>query len=404
MECNPERSDIVCNVESGDQTIRTRLVRSDTSEFTRSPLDGQLLLKQGLNKIILRIDAFRTGDDFNVSVHGLELIRPDIKKEYDSAVTRIRKKTKGDWFLNCRYGIFVTWTSQVFPRHGERKDYETAVRAFDVDGFVNQIARTGAGLVVFNTSHAEMYFPAPIRSLDHILPGRTSSRDLISDLANVLNKKGIKLFLYYHLGAVSDSQWTKASGFWETDERPFFKNWNAVIREIGERYGNQVSGYWFDDGAMNCYYRSPDWQTMYASAKAGNPDRLVGYNPWKLPSPTLFMNYYLGETNLDPSMHGQLKKQGKGIIQKGPFEGLYASSTFVTESEDWGHFKKENDIDEYKFRYSPRTLANMIIEFEQYGNIPLFNLEIYQPGQMSENSIHTFELAKELTPSFLTHQ
>jgi hypothetical protein len=52
------------------------------------------------------------------------------------------------------------------------------------------------------------------------------------------------------------------------------------------------------------------------------------------------MDYYLGETNLDPSMHGELGKGGNGIIQKGPFTGLQASSTFVTESEDWGHFKK----------------------------------------------------------------
>jgi hypothetical protein len=43
------------------------------------------------------------------------------------------------------------------------------------------------------------------------------------------------------------------------------------------------------------------------------------------------MDYYLGESNLDPSMHGELGKGGKGIILKGPFMGLQASSTFVTE-------------------------------------------------------------------------
>jgi hypothetical protein len=392
--CNPNLSEVICTVSTGDQTISKRIVRMDSSEFVRVELDSSLWLQPGVNKLILMFAPVKANDEFNISVHAIELIRPEIREKYNQLVTEIRSKSDTRWFRNCRYGIFVTWTSQVYPRNGERKDYETAVSEFDVDGFVKQIVRTRAGLVVFNTSHAEMYFPAPIKSLDSILPGRTTRRDLISDLGKALAVHGIRLFLYYHLGCVSDPEWTKRSGFWNTDERPFFAHWNAVITEIGRRYGKTVSGYWFDDGAMNCYYRSPDWLTMYRSAKAGNPERLIGYNPWKLPPPTLFMDYYLGETNLDPSMHGELGKGGNGFIQKGPFTGLQASSTFVTESEDWGHFKKDTEIE--SFRYTPQNLAEMLLQFEAYRNVPLMNLEIYQDGLMSERSIRIFEEADKI--------
>lgn len=389
--CNPNLSDVICTVRMGDQTTSKRIRRMDSAEFVRVELDNSLWLQPGVNKLILTFAPVKANDEFNISAHAIELIRPEIKEKYNQLVTEIRSKSDAGWFRNCRYGIFVTWTSQVYPRNGERKDYETAVNEFDVDGFVKQIVRTRAGLVVFNTSHAQMYFPAPIKSLDSILPGRTTRRDLIADLGKALAVHGIRLFLYYHLGCVSDPEWTKQSGFWDTDDRPFFTRWNAVITEIGKRYGKTVSGYWFDDGAMNCYYRSPDWLTMYGSAKAGNPERLIGYNPWKLPPPTPFMDYYLGETNLDPSMHGELEKGGNGIIQKGPFTGLQASSTFVTESEDWGHFKKDSEIE--SFRYPPQNLAEMLLHFEAYGNVPLFNLEIYQGGLMSERSIRVFEEA-----------
>jgi hypothetical protein len=236
-----------------------------------------------------------------------------------------------------------------------------------------------------------MYFPAPIKTLDSILPDRTTKRDLIADLSRALAPHGIKLFIYYHLGAVSDSVWTKASGFWNTDDGPFFERWKSVILEVGSRYGKAVSGFWFDDGAVNYYYRSPNWLELYKTAKTGNMQRLIGFNPWKLPPPTQFMDFYPGETNLDPSLHGELKKGGDGIILKGPYKGLQASSTFVTESEDWGHFVKDKPI--VPFRFSAEKLAAMLKEFEAYGNVPLLNLEIYQSGLMSDSSVAVLEKA-----------
>ncbi len=392
--CNANLSEVILEVGLNGHWVSNRMLKSDTAEFLRVQLNGELFLRKGVNKLTLKIRPAHNRDTFNVSVHGIELIRPSVKNQYDEQVKTFQRERDTRWFRQCRYGLFLTWTSQVYPRTGERKNYDDAVSAFDIDGFVRQVVRTGAGLVVFNTSHAEMYFPAPIKALDNILPGRTTKRDLIADLSRALASRGIKLFIYYHLGAVSDSVWTRASGFWNTDANSFFERWRSVIGEIGIRYGNAISGFWFDDGAMNYYYRSPDWLSLYRAAKTGNPQRLVGFNSWKLPPPTQFMDYYVGEANLDPSMHGELKKGGDGIILKGPYKGLQASSTFVTESDDWGHFVKDKPI--IPFRFSAEQLAVMLKKFETYGNVPLLNMEIYQNGLMSESSVAVFEKANIL--------
>ena len=221
--CNSLKSGTVqFEVQSDGQSVTGRTMNSDTAEFDRIQLDGSLLMHKGKNKLTLKIKPLNDKDSFNISVHGIELVRPSVKKEYDELAKNFHKHMYAGWYRQCRYGLFITWTSQVFPRNGERKDYNTAVSEFNVDGFVNQVVKTGAGLVVFNTAHAEMYFPAPIKALDSILPGRTTKRDLIAELSHALALHGVKLFLYYHLGCVTDPVWTKTSGFWETDDSRFF--------------------------------------------------------------------------------------------------------------------------------------------------------------------------------------
>ena len=149
-----------------------------------------------------------------------------------------------------------------------------------------------------------MYFPAPLKSFDRILPGRTTQRDLIGDLAEALGQRGIRLLLYYHLGSDADRAWQEASGFWKTDTAEFWNNWVAVIGEVGERYGEKLAGWWFDDGTANYYYRSAPWERLATTAKAGNPKRLICFNPWILPSATEFQDYLAGEGNSDPERAG----------------------------------------------------------------------------------------------------
>ncbi len=68
--------------------------------------------------------------------------------------------------------------------------------------------------------------PAPIKAIDDILPGRTSERDLIGELANALDKRGVKLIIYYHLGHDGNPNldWWKKNWVSSDDKEAFFTN------------------------------------------------------------------------------------------------------------------------------------------------------------------------------------
>lgn len=369
------------------------LVPASLRGWTRQTLDGLLRLPAGEQRLVLKARLSNDTNSFKADVFSIELVRPAVRERLHAAALQMRSDTR--WLQDCRYGLMCHWTSQSFPRRGERKPYEQAVRDFDVAGFAEQVQQTGAGFVVFTTSHAQHFFPAPLESLDQILPGRTARRDLVADLADALGRRGVKLFLYYHLGASSDPAWLKATGFWETDTRCLFNNWTAMIREAGQRYGDRLAGWWFDDGAISYYYRSAPWERLATAAKAGHANRLVAFNPWELPSPTEFQDYFCGEGNTDPGMGGLVAVGGNGRISSGSHQGLQACATLITE-QDWVHNRKDTDIGPPKWDAS--QLAALLKEFISRKNVPIFNLEIYQQGTLSPLSVEVFRQAASLLP------
>lgn len=362
--------------------------------WQRVLLPGLLRLTNGANALALSLAAVEPAAAMDAQVLSVELIRPAVRAEQDRTAAAERASTS--WMREAGHGFMVHWTSQSCPRHGEPKSYAEAVRAFDVEGFADQMKAGGAGFVVFTTAHAFQYFPAPLGSLDRVLPGRTASRDLIADLARALRARGIRLMLYYNAGAASDPEWLKTSGFWSSDTSGFWEKWRAIVSEVGQRYGENLAGWWFDDGAIMYYHRSPDWRALTASARAGNPHRIVGFNTWEYPSPTAFQDFHCGEGNTQPDADGTLKPDGRGLLGEGPHQGLQACATVVFEG-DWGHFARDREIG--PSRWTAKDLRAMLDAFARHGNVPIFNLEIYQEGRVSPATIDLFrQMQKDMSP------
>lgn len=355
--------------------------------WDRQTLDGTLKLSAG--KHALTLESRST--NFSASVMSVELVRHAVRERLHESALKMRADTT--WFRQARYGLMCHWTSQSFPRHGPRKPYAEAVKDFDVQGFADQVKATGAGFLLLTTSHAEMYLPAPVAALDKILPGRTTQRDLIAELADTLGRRGIRLMLYYHLGSVSDPVWLRACGFWETDTRILFANWSAVIAEIGNRYGDKLAGWWFDDGTISYYYRSAPWEELTRAAKAGNAQRLVGYNPWILPAPTEFQDYFCGEGFANPRGDDVHPIGSDGRYTTGSHAGLQAAATLITEG-DWGHFHPDREIG--KPRWTAEQMAELLRRFSEHKNVPIFNVEIYQEGSISLGTVEMFKRARQL--------
>lgn len=375
-------------LDAAGQELRGTLPANPYS-WQRVKLDGLLDLPAGESTLSLRIAAADGKGDFNAEVHAIELVRPAVRKTLDQRALAMRADTT--WFQQARYGMMVHWTKQSMPLTGDPKSYEQAVADFDVEAFADTMKSTGAGFVVFTTSHAMQYFPAPLKSLDAILPGRTTPRDLPADLSAALAKRGMKLFLYFHLGAHDDADWLKASGFRETDTAPFFNNLQSIISEAGERYGDKLAGWWFDDGITNYYYRSAPWESLAKAAKAGNPQRLVSFNAWEMNNPTAFHDYCTGEACYDPrGIDALLSPADKGIYPSGTHAGLQASACLIADA-NWVHGSR--DTPPSGPRWNADQLTELLKGFIAHRNVPIFNLEITQDGRLSPESIAIFKEA-----------
>ena len=358
--------------------------------WRRVSLNGLLMLGEGDNTLSLRATPL-DGNPFEMEAFAIELVRPAVREWLHTDALAL--KSDMAWLRRAGYGFMNHWTQAVYPEHGQPKAYADAVRDFDVARYADQIARGGAGFVVLTTTHGPHYFPAPLASLDAILPGRTTKRDLVADLIDALGRRGIRLFLYYHLGAESDPEWLKASGFFDTDTSKLFGNWQKMIREVGERYGKGLAGWWFDDGAVNYYYRTAPWPELSRAAKAGNPDRLIGYNAWFQPPVTEFQDFHCGEIIEDPSYGGALLPGGDGRYVGEPYQGLGAVSTIITEKY-WDHSRPDEPIS--AARWNSDEIAALISEFRRHVCVPIFNLEIYQDGRMSDDTLSRFEDAQRI--------
>jgi hypothetical protein len=390
LVCRNDGRPLELTVSCAGGTLSGKL-QAAARTWTRQALDGTLHLPKGKQTISLRAQPSDNSKEFAASVFSIELVRPAVRDRLHAAAVKLRADTT--WLQKAGFGLMSHWTSQSCPRRGEPKPYTQAARDFDVETLANQVQDTGAGFFVLTTSHAQFYFPAPIKAIDGIIPDRTAQRDLVADLAGALGKRGIRLMLYYHIGAVSDPEWLKVSGFWETGTSRIFGNWTAIIGEVGQRYGDRLAGWWFDDGAINYYYRSAPWERLTRAAKAGNPQRLVGYNPWVFPSPTEFQDFCCGEGFGDPGAGGLLPVGGDGRYMAGTYQGLQACATLITEG-DWVHDRKSTEIG--KPHWSAEQLATLLDTFAKFRNVPIFNLEIYQEGTVSPTSVGVFKQARRL--------
>jgi len=367
------------------------------NNWRRQALEGTLALAKGKHTLALTITPPEGTPAGAIELLSIELVQPEVQLRQRESASRLRAQADTQWFRDAGYGLMIHWTSEVVPRNGPRKPYAEAVRDFNLPAFVEQVVRTGAKFVTLTTSHAEMVFPAPLNSLEKILPGRTSSRDLIAELADALRVHGIRLILYYNLGSSADPKWQNASGFFKTDTSDFFNNWTAVIGEVGERYGDKLAGWWFDDGTASYYYRSAPWERLNTVAKTGHPQRLICFNPWILPPATEFEDYLAGEGYTDPTLAGGLNSEDKGRISSGKYAGRQASSALIME-KGWYHTKRDTEIPPPKMQLE--ELQALLNRFRALQNVLMFNCEIYQEGTLSPATV---ELLHGLTVPPLDH-
>lgn len=348
------------------------------------------LAKLPAGDVILRIRS--ASDEPDIVFYSLEVIRPDVKKAMQERAISLRADTQ--WLIEAKYGLMFHWTSQTVPATGEPKSYAKAVEDFDVPRFVDMVEQCGAGAIIFTTSHGEWYFPGPILLIDKMIPGRTTSRDLIMELADALNARGIKLILYQNPGH-DDPEWWRLTGYEKGDKTAYFDQWCKVVEAIGKHYGEKVAGWWFDDSFFCHYPYQAPWEQMLKSSRAGHPGRLVGVNSFTFPKATDFQDYFCGEIFVNEVAEvGErfLPEGGTGRFVGGPQNGLQAVITALFEMHSgWVHVAKDTPIAMPVM--NAQELVNLINHCAARKNVPFFNLEIYQDATISPASFEVFQQA-----------
>lgn len=175
-------------------------------------------------------------------------------------------KISKDYFAHARVGLFTHYTYATYAEgkgtnwggtHFSQTDPRGAVSAeeaaalFDGEKYARTAYDLGAEYVVFTVCHAgfNLLFPSETMKATGCTHKCAETADAVQKLIDGLKPYGIPLVLYMPPNDERDmlDEEMKAMGIFQNPEgkKDLLKK---IIREIYDRYGNKIAGFWFDQG------------------------------------------------------------------------------------------------------------------------------------------------------------
>jgi len=344
------------------------------TNYERISFDGVIRLQAGANQVRLQLSGPQR--DEAMRVRGIELTPVSSLKAIAADQARAAKaRSSTDWLVRSGYGLMFHWTSQSQPRHGPQLPYKEAVDRFPLDAFVETVAETGAGHVIFTLNHAASTCPAPIRTWEQYHPGLTTERDLLGEIAEKLDRHGVRLIIYINSPRFGTRRTAgKGEGIQGVDARQYVDMHREVLTEIGRRYGRRLAGYWFDSWYQG-FEQFPDVRQdlVFQACKEGNPERLTAFNFWIFPSCTEWQEYWAGEMG-EPQRPAAARR-----IEAGAGRGLQHQSLLYLDAP-WVHSKPDTEMEQPRFT-AEKLIAYIRDSMSRQGVVTV-NLGIYQEGDI----------------------
>jgi hypothetical protein len=302
---------------------------------------------------------------------------------------------RADWMSKGSFGLMVHYLISPAGNTPAEKtaDFNRTVEAFDVPRFVQQFNSTGADWLIFTIGQNTSYYNSPNSFLDAKLPGHTSRRDLVGEIAARLKASGKRFIAYMPAELAAPADLHEVFG-WRTDDpkqAAFQPNYQAFVRAFSLQYGANCDGWWFD----GCYEWSVfpskylDFAGYIAAARAGNPSAITAFNDGafctgKVKPVTPLEDYHAGE--IHTLVNGQV---ALGWWQNNPKPYL-PDSRFVEGVQWHGLLPVDSTFcgpalpDQH---YDDATLVKLLRAVKSVGGAMTFNLPIGIGGAIPETSV-----------------
>ncbi|WP_341978105.1 alpha-L-fucosidase [Microbacterium sp. LTA6] len=396
------RVDLLAAAQSGDDFVID--VAGGAGTRVTAPEAGWLRLDAGTITVPAgesTITAYRDGGSGDASIKSIELVSADAwagfqERVADFKAAAIPTRTE---FSKSGLGLMFQYGPWSYPTTGENPDIEAHTDAFDVEAFADLVESVGAGHVIWSVSWWTYQLQAPISSVDGVVGNgdRTASRDLIGELATELQSRGIMFMLYYHVGQ-DEHLGYNSTDFWQAQQFPnsftptgagdrstMIQNWKTIVGEIGERYGDKLDGWFFDDGLI---YYPADFEELGNAARTGNPERLVSWNSWIAPSYTPFQDVVFGEEGcVQATPTGAAAPGGDGVMTSGKHAGSLEHCMERME-QDWGVHSADTTITP---QHSVASLECAVAARVDRNAPVSLNLMMHFPGTPADSSMQVLE-------------
>ena len=351
-------------VTNGTLAVHAELFKDPLMNFGRTIASKSVHLPRGSLQVQLRFPDGKA----RLRIRSIE-IEPTATIQTVSQERKIaQERANTDWLAHAAYGVMFHWTSESTPRHGHALPYPRAVDAFNVAAFAEMVASTGARYVIFTVNHAQPHCPAPIRAWERIHPGSTTKRDLLSEIAQALEARKIRLMLYFASHTVGKLR--VATG------PEYLRIHKEVLQEIGQRYGTQIAGYWFDGWYQTLEaYPEINPRDLLPSVRAGNPARLVAFNSWVYPLETPWQDYWAGEV-------GDIVRPATSrYVASDASIGLQSHFLLYADAP-WVHSLPDAEME--PLRFSDESLIDFVKKNAEKEAAVTINLGIYQDGSIGD--------------------
>jgi len=265
------------------------------------------------------------------------------------------QSNRAAWMQEARFGVMTHYLADWLARSHKLTmsvdEWNKLIDNFDVEGIAQQLQSASVRYYQISIGQNSGYYLAPNPVYDKIVgiqPSKCARRDLVADLYEALNKRGIKLMVYLPSGAPAGDKTADAALEWRNGPNPnreFQMKWEQVIRYWSQKWGRKVAGWWFDGCYFpNSMYRSaeaPNFASFAAAARAGNPDAIVAFNPgvvYRILSMTPHEDYTAGEIDKPENVTVRRSADGKMdgtqihmLSYLGETWGMGAAPRFTTE-------------------------------------------------------------------------